>query len=63
MGLAGARNGRRTAVPRRSAFSVADITGAVVAWLGGAFGMAVPADLKNVNRWLERVQGRQSWQA
>ncbi len=44
-------------------FSVADITGSVVAWLGNAFGMAVPADLKNVNRWLERVQDRPSWQA
>jgi glutathione S-transferase len=44
-------------------FSVADITGSVAAWLGGAFGMAVPADLKNVNRWLERIRSRPSWNA
>lgn len=37
-------------------FSVADITGAVAAWLGEVFGIERPASLENVNRWLERVR-------
>ena len=44
-------------------FSVADITGAVAAWLGGAFGTEIPASLLNVHRWLGRVQARPSWSA
>jgi glutathione S-transferase len=44
-------------------FSIADITGAVTAWLGDAFGMERPAELANVRRWLERVQSRPSWNA
>ena len=42
-------------------FSVADISGAVAAWIAGQFGMDVPADLKNVQAWLHRVQSRPSW--
>jgi glutathione S-transferase len=45
------------------AFSVADITAAVAAWLGEFFEAERPASLVHVNRWLERVQSRPSWQA
>ena len=41
--------------------SIADITGAVVAWVAAFFGMEVPADLQHVQRWLERVRSRPSW--
>jgi glutathione S-transferase len=44
-------------------FSVADITGAVAAWLGDFFGAEMPAALTNVNRWLGRVRERPSWNA
>jgi len=44
-------------------FSIADITGAVAAWLGEAFSIPRPESLPNVNRWLERVRGRPSWNA
>jgi glutathione S-transferase len=44
-------------------FSVADITGAVAAWLGEVFSIERPQSLANVNRWLERVQSRPSWDA
>ena len=44
-------------------FSVADITGAVAAWLGDFFGMPVPDSLGHVNRWRERVTSRPSWNA
>lgn len=44
-------------------FSVADITGAVVAWLGEVFEIERPTSLKNVNRWLERVRSRPRWLA
>lgn len=44
-------------------FSVADITAAVAAWLGEFFEAERPASLVHVNRWLERVQGRPSWNA
>ena len=44
-------------------FSVADITGAVVSWLGEFFKTELPAELKNVRRWLERVKSRPSWNA
>lgn len=43
------------------AFSIADITGSVAAWLGEMFGIERPASLKNVNAWLERVRSRPSW--
>jgi glutathione S-transferase len=42
-------------------FSIADITGAVAAWLGGFFGAEIPASLTNVQRWLDRVRERPSW--
>jgi glutathione S-transferase len=42
-------------------FSIADITGAVAAWLGGFFGAEIPASLANVQRWLGRVHERPSW--
>jgi glutathione S-transferase len=42
-------------------FSVADITGGVAAWLGGVFGMEMPAELPHVRRWSERVKARPSW--
>ena len=44
-------------------FSVADITGAVAAWLGGVFGIEMPAELPYVRPWLERMQARPSWNA
>lgn len=44
-------------------FSVADITAAVAAWLGDFFGMAIPEELVNVQRWRQRVTGRPSWNA
>lgn len=44
-------------------FSVADITASVCGWLGEVFGMEIPAELKNVQRWNERVRGRPSWNA
>ena len=45
------------------AFSVADITASVAAWLGDFFGAAIPDRLTHVRRWRERVQGRSSWNA
>jgi len=45
------------------AFSIADITGGVAAWLGEMFGIERPDSLKNVNAWLERVRSRPSWNA
>jgi glutathione S-transferase len=45
------------------AFSVADITAAVAAWLGEFFEAERPASLVHVGRWLERVQSRPSWNA
>ena len=44
-------------------FSIADITGGVAAWIAGLFGMDVPENLTNVQRWLERVHSRPSWKA
>jgi len=44
-------------------FSIADITAAVAAWLGEVFTIERPASLANVNRWLERVRSRPSWNA
>lgn len=44
-------------------FSVADITGMTVAWLGEVFGMPVPDGLPNVGPWYERVRARPSWNA
>lgn len=44
-------------------FSIADITAGVCAWLGDVFGMEVPGDLANVQRWLERVRARPSFAA
>jgi len=44
-------------------FSVADITGAVAAWLGDFFGLQIPDHLENVRRWNERVRARPSWSA
>lgn len=44
-------------------FSVADITASVVGWLGGVFGMPIPEELPNVQRWFGRVTGRPSWNA
>src|SRR5918994_2343751 len=37
-------------------FSVADITGMTVSWLGEVFGMPVPEGLPNVGPWHERVR-------
>lgn len=45
------------------AFSIADITAGVCAWLGDVFGMEVPGDLTHVPRWLERVRARPSFEA
>ncbi|OCP17761.1 MULTISPECIES: glutathione S-transferase family protein [unclassified Ensifer] len=45
------------------AFSIADITAGVCAWLGDVFGMEVPGDLAHVQRWLERVRARPSFEA
>jgi glutathione S-transferase len=45
------------------AFSVADITGGVVSWLGDVFGMGIPDGLSNVRRWDERVRARPSFSA
>lgn len=42
-------------------FSVADITAAVVSWLGNFFGVPVPPSLPRVEAWLERVGSRPSW--
>ncbi|HET9535871.1 MAG TPA: glutathione S-transferase family protein [Mesorhizobium sp.] len=42
-------------------FSVADITAGVAAWLGEVFGMDIPPSLPNVQRWIERVRSRPSW--
>ena len=44
-------------------FSIADITAGVAAWLGEFFEIERPASLTNVNRWLERVRSRPSWNA
>lgn len=44
-------------------FSVADITAAVVGWLGDYFGIEMPGDATNVKAWRERVQARPSWNA
>jgi glutathione S-transferase len=44
-------------------FSVADVTGGVASWLGGVFGMEMPAELPRVRRWSERVKARPSWNA
>jgi glutathione S-transferase len=44
-------------------FSIADITGAVSAWLCEVFNIERPASLPNLNRWLERVRSRPSWNA
>jgi glutathione S-transferase len=44
-------------------FSVADITGMTVSWLGEVFGMPVPEGLPNVGPWHERVRARPSWNA
>lgn len=44
-------------------FSVADITGMTVSWLGEFFGMPIPNGLPNVGRWNERVRARPSWNA
>lgn len=44
-------------------FSVADIAGAIAAWVAGIFGMDVPTELGHVQRWLERVRARPSWKA
>lgn len=45
------------------AFSIADITAGVCAWLDDVFGMEVPGDLTHVQRWLERVRARPSFEA
>ncbi|APG84965.1 glutathione S-transferase family protein [Sinorhizobium americanum CCGM7] len=45
------------------AYSVADITAGVCGWLSEIFGMEIPAELKNVQRWKERVRSRPSWNA
>ncbi|MGH6808252.1 MAG: glutathione S-transferase family protein [Ensifer adhaerens] len=45
------------------AFSIADITAGVCAWLGDVFGMEVPGDLTHVQRWLARVRARPSFEA
>jgi glutathione S-transferase len=45
------------------AFSVADITGGVVSWLGDVFGMGISDALTNVRRWDERVRARPSFSA
>jgi glutathione S-transferase len=42
-------------------FSVADITAGFAAWLGEVFGMDIPPSLPNVQRWIERVRSRPSW--
>jgi len=44
-------------------FSIADITAAVAAWLGEVFKIERPSSLANVNRWLQRVRSRPSWNA
>jgi glutathione S-transferase len=44
-------------------FSIADITGAVAAWLGDFFGMQIPTHLENVHRWSQRVRERPGWNA
>ena len=44
-------------------FSIADITCAVAAWLGEAFEIQRPDSLPHVNRWLDRVRSRPSWNA
>jgi glutathione S-transferase len=44
-------------------FSVADITGMTVSWLGEVFGMPIPKGLPNVGRWNESVRARPSWNA
>lgn len=44
-------------------FSIADITGGVTAWLCEAFGLEIPTSAKNVQRWLERVRARPSFEA
>ena len=44
-------------------FSIADVTGAVAAWLGEFFETERPSSLSNVQRWLDRVQSRPSWNA
>ncbi len=44
-------------------FSVADITGMTVSWLGEVFGMPVPEGLPHVGPWHERVRARPSWNA
>lgn len=44
-------------------FSIADITAGVTAWLCDVFGMDIPASAKNVQRWLERVRARPSFEA
>jgi glutathione S-transferase len=44
-------------------FSVADITGMTVSWLGEVFGMPIPEGLPNVGRWNKSVRARPSWNA
>lgn len=44
-------------------FSIADITASIVGWLGDFFGMPIPAELENVQRWNKRVRARPSWEA
>lgn len=43
------------------AFSVADITAGVAAWLGEFFELERPGSLANVGRWLERIRARPGW--
>ena len=44
-------------------FSIADITGAIAAWLGDFFGVQIPDHLENVHRWNQRVRERPTWKA
>ena len=44
-------------------FSVADITGMAALLLGEFLKIEIPAALRNVRRWDERVRDRPSWSA
>ena len=44
-------------------FSIADITASVASWLGEFFKTERPSRLSNVERWLDRVRSRPSWNA
>lgn len=46
-----------------SGFSVADITGAAILLIAQYIGLEIPANLKNVHRWVANIMGRDSFQA